>query len=188
MTRTLRTIEDAPFVIRSDQPLRLAPDHAPLRRQKSPLADRIPDPQGGFFRMYSAGSRQLPLWEGSYRGLQRKMRRKVPSRANKKDLKCFPFQAFFGPSDEIRTHGPLNPIQVLYQTELHPDVRNLFVTVNYYIPKDSVCQEAQVLFLLLFFACRDWPVFRLFFAQALRTARWITSSCTVGDRKQKRSE
>ena len=39
--------------------------------------------------MYGAGSRQLPLWEGSYRGLQRKMRRKVPSRANKKDLKCF---------------------------------------------------------------------------------------------------
>ena len=73
----------------------------------------------------------------------------VPGKQKRPEM--FPFQAFFGPSDEIRTHGPLNPIQVLYQTELHPDVRNLFVTVNYYIPKDSVCQEAQALFFTFIF-------------------------------------
>ena len=39
---------------------------------------------------------------------------------------------FFGLSDWTWTSGPLNPIQVLYQTELHPDIATLKLPIIYY--------------------------------------------------------
>jgi hypothetical protein len=43
--------------------------------------------------------------------------------------KLAPFLNFNGRSERIRTFGLLNPIQALYQTELHPDSEHVHYTV-----------------------------------------------------------
>ena len=50
----------------------------------------------------------------------------------KKEDDTYVSSSFFGLSDWTWTSGPLNPIQVLYQTELHPDIATLKLPIIYY--------------------------------------------------------
>ena len=50
------------------------------------------------------------------------------------------FQGFYGRGDRNRTCDPLHPMQVLYQSELHPDIA-LFIQFYFYLCKQlfSAC-------------------------------------------------
>lgn len=64
----------------------------------------------------------------------------------KADTFQYPFLFFYnGRGDRIRTYDPLHPMQVLYQTELHPDMSDN-ITDN--IIKNNIFYSPQCFFII----------------------------------------